>query len=270
MKITVLVENSEGSAGTQAEHGLSFFIETSNHNIIADTGASALAWTNAEKLGVDVGKADISVISHGHYDHTGGLLSFYEKNSEADIYIQTSAFGEFYHGERYIGVDKRVENLPSVRKIDGDYRIDDELYIFSGITGRKSWPESNRVLSETKNGVSVQDEFLHEQCLVITENGKNILVSGCAHNGILNIIDRFVSLFGSYPYAVLSGFHMMKKEEYTSSEIRTIRETASELKRMPTLFYTGHCTGEPAFELMKKIMGDSLIKLHSGDSFVLT
>lgn len=210
---------------------------------------------------------DIAVISHGHYDHTGGLLGFFEKNPAADIYIQSSAFGEFYHGERYIGIDKRVESMPSVKKIDGDYRIDDELFIFSNITGRRAWPESNRVLSEIKNGQSVQDSFVHEQCLVINENNKEILVSGCAHNGILNIIDRFVAIYGSYPYAVLSGFHMMKKDEYTDYELGIIRETAEELKGMPILFYTGHCTGEPAFELMKKIMGDSLIKLHSGDSF---
>ena len=107
------------------------------------------------------------------------------------------------------------------------------------------------------------DSFAHEQCTVITERGKNVLVSGCAHNGILNILDRYCELYGGEPDAVISGFHMMKKTDYTESDIITIEKTAEELSRMNTVFYTGHCTGQVAFDIMKNIMGDKLNAIHS-------
>ena len=107
---------------------------------------------------------------------------------------------------------------------------------------------------------------MHEQCLVITQNGKHWLLSGCAHNGILNILDRYREIFGGDPDFVLSGFHMMKRDgEHTEEEKAVILQTARELAKMNTVFYSGHCTGIPAFELMKEIMGDKLIALHSGE-----
>jgi tRNA pseudouridine(38-40) synthase len=113
----------------------------------------------------------------------------------------------------------------------------------------------------------VPDDFIHEQCLVITQNDKRWLLSGCAHNGILNILDRYKELFDSYPDYVITGFHMMKREgEHTEEEKAVIIQTAQELSQLDTVFYSGHCTGIAAFELMKQIMGDKLIALHSGES----
>ena len=110
---------------------------------------------------------------------------------------------------------------------------------------------------------------MHEQCLVITQNGKRWLLSGCAHNGILNILDRYKELFNSYPDYVITGFHMMKREgEHTEEEKAVIIQTAQELSQLDTVFYSGHCTGIPAFELMKEIMGDKLIALHSGETVI--
>ena len=102
--------------------------------------------------------------------------------------------------------------------------------------------------------------------LVITQGNTHILLSGCAHNGILNILDRYRELFGEYPDHVITGFHMMKRDgEHTEEEKDVIVQTAKELSQLNTVFYSGHCTGIPAFEMMKEIMGDKLIALHSGD-----
>ena len=113
----------------------------------------------------------------------------------------------------------------------------------------------------------MRDDFSHEQCLAVAQNGRKWLISGCAHNGILNILDRYMDIFGTMPDAVISGFHMMKKDgEYTDEEKSVIVQTAEELAETDTIFYTGHCTGIPAFEIMKEIMGDQLIALHSGET----
>lgn len=265
MKILTLIEDTRGKSEVKAEHGLSFYVETKNHKLLMDTGASDLTWENATKLGVDTSKVDTVIISHGHYDHAGGLLGFSHQNPNAHIYMQKLAAGDFFHGDRYIGIDKRILGLPHLHLLDGDYKIDDELCLFSGITGRTLWPKSNLVLSEKVDNKMIQDCFLHEQCLVINNSNQNILISGCAHNGILNILSRFKDIYHAYPNVVISGFHMMKKTVYTEDEIDNIRETAYALTKVPTIFYTGHCTGQAAFDIMKEIMGVQLQQIHSGD-----
>lgn len=266
MRIITLMEDTIGQKGIPAEHGLSLYIETSQHKLLMDTGASDLTWENAKMLGIDISKIDTVIISHGHYDHAGGLLGL-AHNTNVRIYMQRSACKDYYHGDRYIGIDKRIIDLPNLHLIDDadEYRIDGELSLFSGITGRRLWPKSNHELSEKINGTFRQDSFAHEQCLVINDNGRQILISGCAHNGILNILDRYQSIYNTCPDVVISGFHMMKKSAYTEDEINNIKETAYELKKLPTEFYTGHCTGQTAFDIMKNIMNDQLHFIHCGD-----
>lgn len=264
VKIITLMENTCGENDCLFEHGLSLYIETDKHKLLMDTGASDAFIQNAEKLGVDLEAIDTVVLSHGHYDHSGGILAFAEKNHSAGIYMQKLAGEEYYHGERYIGIDKRILNLPQVKLIEGNQNLDEELSLFTNITGRRCYPQSNLVLTRKVNGKDEQDPFDHEQCLVIKEGTERILISGCAHNGILNILDRYRELYHSLPTRVISGFHMMKKTSYTEEEIVTIQETAEELAGYDTVFYTGHCTGDTAFELMKPVMGEKLVRIRSG------
>ena len=100
---------------------------------------------------------------------------------------------------------------------------------------------------------------------MIEEDSKRVLISGCAHNGILNILDKFRELYNTWPDAVISGFHLKKKSGYTQEDLDNIRQIAEELSKLPTKFYTGHCTGEEPYGMMKEIMGEQLIYLHSGD-----
>lgn len=264
MKIVILMEDTCGDPSCSYEHGLSVYVETKKHKLLIDTGATDAFMHNAAKLSIDLTKVDTVILSHGHYDHAGGILSFYEQNKTARIYMQRSACGDHYHGERYIGIDKRIEKLDSVRMLDGDDRLDEELFLFSGITGREYFAESNLALSKRDGGETIPDDFAHEQCLVITQDGENTLISGCAHNGILNIISRYRQMFAQDPVQVISGFHMMKKDAYTNEEAETIKRTAQRLCGMETIFYTGHCTGDQAMQLMAPILGEKLVRIHSG------
>lgn len=268
MRAVILMEDTCGDPQCAYEHGLSVYVETPGHRILVDTGASEKTLENAKKLGVDLTKVDTVVLSHGHYDHSGGLPAFRDLNQDAVIYMQQSALGDYYHGERYIGVDKRIAGMQGVKLLTGDSRIDEELSVFTGITGRRFWPQSNLKLSMLKDGRRVQDEFGHEQCLVI-HGEKKVLISGCAHNGILNILDRYGEKYGGAPDIVISGFHMTKKADYTEEEVEIIKKTAKELKGKDTVFYTGHCTGQRAIELMQPVMGERMVQIHCGMEIVI-
>lgn len=270
MRIVTLIENTPGVPGCAHEHGLSLYLETPGHRLLLDTGASGAFADNAALLGIDLGAVDTVVLSHGHYDHTGGLLRFAALNPRAALYLQRTATGEFFHGDRYIGMDRAIPALPGLHLVEGDCRIDGELSLFAGITGRRFWPQSNLALRMRQpDGSLAQDEFAQEQCLVVEAEGKRILLSGCAHNGILNILDRYAALFGGDPDLVISGFHMKKGSDYTPEEWAVIEETARELQKHRCLFYSGHCTGRPAMERMTQILGDQLRPLHSGEAVCL-
>lgn len=272
MKIINLVEDTAGDNCCLHEHGLSFYVETENHKLLVDSGATDMFLHNAQVLGVDLAQVDIVVLSHGHYDHAGGILPFAAINPNAEIYMKASAGEDYYHlsaqGERYIGIDKEILKLPQIVMVQEDRRIDDELFLFSNITGQRYLARGNLELKQKVGDNYVQDTFGHEQCLVITQDEHRILMSGCAHNGILNILDRYYEIFGTFPDTVISGFHMMKKGDYTEEEIDNIKQTAYELLKTKALFYTGHCTGQKAFDIMKEIMGEQLQSFHSGSQLI--
>ncbi|MBE5884534.1 MAG: MBL fold metallo-hydrolase [Lachnospiraceae bacterium] len=265
MKIVNLMEDTQGVADCHYEHGLSFYVETPRHKLLLDAGASDKVLENAKILGIDLTQVDTLVLSHGHYDHSGGILAIAETNPQMNIYMQRSAGLDYYHGERYIGIDKEILKFPCLMLLDGDCQIDEELSVFTHIKGRRLWPKGNLALQRKDKAGPVQDDFEHEQCLVITAEGKRILLSGCAHNGILNILDQYRMLYQGEPDVVISGFHMVQKAEYSKEDVQNIRETAKELQNMHTRFYTGHCTGLLAFDIMKEVMGEQLQYVHCGD-----
>lgn len=146
MRIMNLMENTKGREGCVFAHGLSFYVETAKHRLLLDLGPSEETLTNAQRLGVDLSLVDTVILSHGHYDHSGGLLAFAEKNAKAVIYMQESATGEFFADDgaevcrqyRYIGIDQRIKELSQVRRLRGDFTIDEELEVFtirSGVKG---------------------------------------------------------------------------------------------------------------------------------------
>lgn len=174
MKLIVLSENSSVSDTLEHEHGLSIYIETAEHRILFDTGAGSAFQRNAEKLGIDLATVDLLVISHGHYDHGGGLRTFLKVNSRATIYLHKQAFEAHYskraEGVADIGLDQTL--LPNERFVCGDQAvIDENIEVFSRVRPKRLYPSCNAMLL-MKRGDGVPDDFAHEQNLVIQQDGK--------------------------------------------------------------------------------------------------
>lgn len=261
MKIVVLCENTAIEPYEQ-EHGLSLYIETSSHKILMDTGQSDLFLRNAQKAGIDLTQVDTVILSHGHYDHCGGILDFVRINPHAAIYLHEQAGADYYHIEpevnRYIGISKDILNLKQIRFCHGNLRIDKELSLYSQISHHHPLSANNSVLKRRDGDAFVSDDFRHEQMLVI-EDHVTLLCGGCAHNGIRNILES-IDITPDY---VLSGFHL-KQKHYTAEDDQHIANLGNALKHYPCTFYSGHCTGEHAFAILKDILQEQLCAISSG------
>lgn len=267
MLVKTLVENTALTPDIIARHGLSFYIETGRHKLLFDLGPDDTILHNAAALGVDLSAVDTVVISHGHYDHGGALRHFLTVNDSARIYIRENAFEPHCAdngGERKnVGLVDRYGGNPRFVLTGRHLKIDDELLLFSGVYGTKAPSKSNDSLLMKRDGAFVQDDFSHEQSLLIFEHGRASLFAGCAHRGILNILDA-AAAYSADISTVIGGFHLFNPSTGKPEPPELINEIADDLLRRSSRYYTCHCTGTEAFALLKGRLGDRLDYLSAG------
>lgn len=246
MKITALVENKSNCELTPT-HGLSLYVETEKHKLLFDLGPDETLLKNAQKRGIDLEKVDTVIISHGHSDHGGALAAFLKRNRTAKIYIQRRAFEKHYSKSLgfvkvSIGLDRKLSEHPQVFLVDGEYRVDEELLLFTTEDTSKYHSTANDTLYDEKG----RDGFAHEQDLMVFGE-KNVLIMGCGHCGVVNILERA----GEYdPQICVGGYHLMIPATKKSVPREILEGIAGELKRYDMDFYTCHCTGEEAFRYL--------------------
>lgn len=254
MRITSLLENTTERDDMQIEHGLSLYIETENRKILFDVGQTDMFCENAKVLGIDLSEVDLAVISHGHYDHGGGLKSFLEINSRAPIYIRKNAFLPYYNGDKYIGLDPALKDEPRLVFTEDEYKIDSDLTLFSCNERIRKRAPIPSALTEKVGERLIPDQFLHEQYLLIEERGKKVLISGCSHKGVLDVAEWFA------PDVLIGGFHYS-----TLALDDRLADAARELAARSAAIYTCHCTGRAQYEFMKQYT-PSLCYLSCGQS----
>ena len=262
VKVTVLCENVQGCDGACAEHGLSLFIEANGNRILFDMGQSGLFAKNAAFLGIDLSTVDAAVLSHGHYDHGGGIRTFLAINKSAPIYVHPLVFGEYYSGkEKYIGLDK------SLYGCDRLIFTDRETKLFDGITiiapNERELPsldETHGLYMKVGNEL-LPDTFMHEQYLIIDDKDTKTVISGCSHRGIVNISEYFdVDV-------LIGGFHLKKLDVIKDS--RMLSELADRLLLQKTKYLTCHCTGEAQYKYIKNRMGERVCYAACGDVIII-
>ena len=273
MKITTLLENKTTCDALRCEHGLSLYIETAKHKILFDSGASDAFWENARALGIDLAQVDIAFLSHAHNDHCGGLLTFLRGNRTAKVYLQKEAFGDYYVVTptkcAFIGLDPKLhEYADRFVMAEGVTKLDEELTL--GIRTHDFLSEANATLREKVGGDYPRDTFRHEQDLLVTEHGKTVLFAGCAHSGIVNIINRAEDILGRAPDYVFAGFHLYNPS-LGQSEPRALVDAVGERlrARKATRYVTGHCTGDDAYAWLHETLGDRLAYMATGTTFTI-
>jgi len=252
MRIVTLIENTSIDPTFTAEHGLSLYLETEDKKILFDMGQTDAFAVNGQQMGLNLAEVDFAVLSHGHYDHGGGLRTFLQYNSNAPVYIHKSAYGEYYNGtQKYIGLDPSLSEAPRIVFTEATQLLTPDMLLSD--CNHLPWKYVSFGLNRKDGAKFLPDDFRHEQYLLITEGEKRILISGCSHKGILNIAECF------HPHVLIGGFHLNKVEEECK-----LQKIAQRLLATGTRYYTGHCTGSKQFAILKGVLGEQLQAISAG------
>ncbi len=265
MQVTVLVEN-QPLEGFQGTHGLSLHIALPGRSILFDVGPDETLFSNAAKHGINLKAVDTVIISHGHYDHGGALAAFLAINGSAQVYIQRSAFrlheSRTLPPWRNIGLDLKLMSHPQVHLLDGDTAIDNTLSLFTVPDGSLCPSTANSNLYEE----GAPDAFGHEQNLLIRSEGGNVLLMGCCHTGVVNILRKAEPM---QPKACIGGFHLYSPARDETVAESLLEQIAAHLSKYPDIrFYTGHCTGQTACSYLAARL-PRLSYLHCGARLIL-
>ena len=261
------------------EHGLSVYIEYGDVKLLLDAGTTDLFAENAKALGVDLENVDIAVLSHAHYDHSGGFACFLKKNQKADLWLQRSCkencYRQSFNGKKYIGIPKGFlkDQQKRLRFVSGDRMIGPGIWLISHhMDGLAQKGEMAKMYRQEDN-MWVFDDFSHEQSLVFETPKGLVIFNSCCHGGPADIIREIVTrpcFENMGVYALVGGFHLkdiMKDTKISDEEKRRrIYSLGQELLSTGcSCFYTGHCTGDEAFKLLKDVLGDRLRYFGTGD-----
>lgn len=272
MKIITLLENTSSRPGLAAARGLSLYLEAAGRRVLFDMGPDASFLENARALGVDLSAVDTAVLSHGHSDHGGGLAAFCAVNARARIYLRREALGAYYavlpgQEPSYIGLPPEPDALKGRFVFTGAREtLGDGLTLFSGVEDDPALRAAAPKLQERTGEGFRPDGFAHEQHLLAEEDGKAVLLAGCGHLGIVNTLRAAERRLGRRPDVVFGGFHLFELKPGAPEAEALLRATAEELRRGNTIYYTGHCTGDWAYERLRETLGDRLRPMDCGAS----
>lgn len=269
MKLHILANNYVTSSKLLAEHGLSFFIEAYGRQIIFDTGQTDVFIHNSKELGLDLTSLDAIILSHGHYDHTGGLESLVELNDTAKIYIHPLALRGKYSlrnntiKNASIPMDLNKTDLIKKRVNFNTKALNvfDNILLSGEISRTNDFEIIPKNLMIKEDDKFKQDDMIDEQMLIIREKGGIVIVLGCSHPGVVNCIEYAATLMPNEKIlALVGGMHLNSaSDERIDKTIKYLK--SKDIEKIVPL----HCTGFNAMSEIKRVFKDKCIIGAVGD-----
>lgn len=256
----------------KAEHGLSFYVETEHVKILFDFGAGRHTLDNAEKLNIRLEQLDFAVGSHGHYDHAAGYPAFVRKGLRCPLITGDGFFSEKYalNGLKatYLGTgfDRHFPEEQGITHIicHGFLPIAKGCWAVGNIRCSYDFETIPDRFVIREHGGWTQDMFLDEICLVLEDKGELVVIVGCSHPGILNILSTVREYFKQPIKAVAGGTHLVEADR------ERIERTINVMKGMGIrLLGFNHCSGELLREVMAGDPDLNTVYLGAGDCLFL-
>jgi 7,8-dihydropterin-6-yl-methyl-4-(beta-D-ribofuranosyl)aminobenzene 5'-phosphate synthase len=273
VKIFTLLDD-KGSEHLQlcAKHGLSYFIQTSSFNILFDCGSDGTAIENAKRMDVPFLTADCVVCSHSHYDHSGGFPDFIQAGVKPVLYTGKEFFEPKYAYDgvkyTYLGAGFDEEYLATKQICHKECRdflkLYDNCYLFGAFDRTHACETIPKRFVKGNPPVCRPDNFEDEVCLVLSTSHGLVVVVGCSHPGILNMLTVVSNKLHEPIYAVLGGTHLMEANN------ERIQYTIDEMRKMGLkIIGLSHCSGDAAQSLVQS--GDKVQGCHLavGDCFAV-
>ena len=272
MRITIICENTVGRLIGLGEHGFSALIETEQKNYLFDTGSGHSVVKNSLELNKDLRTIRKIFLSHGHYDHTGGLPEVLKLRGKVDVYAHPHVFLDRVHvikedgkeTRRFVGLPfKRsyLESLGANFILNKDFiEIEKGIFLTGEVPRKTSFEKPDPGLFSDIDGKTDQDTFLDDQSLILDTGKGLILILGCAHSGMINIINHVIDKTGKENfYAILGGTHL----DFLTAE--QLDESIKVLKRIKIeKIGVCHCTGMRAAFRLHQEFGDRFFYGHVG------
>ena len=270
MKITTLIENMPDDAGELVfEHGFSVLLEVDGKRILFDTGQSGAFVKNAEILGVRLSEVDAVVLSHGHYDHTGGVPALLPLLKEkTPVYVGKEFFLSKYKaledgGWKYNGNPFELELLAEKMQLcfveENVTKLCENVFLLKNFARRTAYEENNpKFFVKTESGYE-PDLFADEIALGLVTQAGLVLVTGCAHVGIVNMLEHVKEHLGLPVTAVIGGTHLVE------AGTGRLEKTAEALKACGvSTVAVSHCTGEAGMEFLEKEFAGGFVRNNTG------
>lgn len=261
MKITTLMDNMAYGKGIRAEHGFCALIEAGDVRILFDTGQTDAFLFNAAVLKIDIASVDAVVLSHGHYDHTGGLASFFRANRRAQAYCKPAALMPKHREDRSIGLPPEAAAFRDrFSLVEKPLEIAPGVTIVPDIPIRNEWDGHRAGFSVPGPAGAIPDLFEDELFLVLAVEGGVAVVTGCSHRGVTNIAGAAREAFSGEIKLLLGGFHV---KDDTPEEIARL---VAELDRLGVgRLGVCHCTGVDGYAVIKALRRESSFYNHAGN-----